>query len=136
MERLRKILKLTGFEFADGLILEHEEFVEGYNRNQLDYILPKRYINIFYRIPDKKSQQILIQLLLLLIWACVGFGIFLLIKKIWIYGALCFLGAYTIKKWTNVIVLKSIKNALIRNKSFFEDLNTFSIIGVYPKNNN
>ena len=45
--------------YAEGEEIE-TEFVEGYNRNQLDYMLPKRYINIFYRIPDKKSQQILI----------------------------------------------------------------------------
>lgn len=134
MERLRKVLKLTGIEFADGLILDHEEFLEGYNRNRFEYILPKRYINIFYRIRGNSSQQLLVQLLLILIWGGVGFGLYLLIKKIWIYGVLCFLGAYLIKKLTNFIVKKSIRKALMGNKSFFEDLNAYAIIGVYPKN--
>ena len=131
MEKLKRILKLTNNEFADGLILDHEEFVEGYNNNQMEHVLPKRYINIFYRIPDNKGAQVLIQVFLLVIWGFVGFGIFLLFKKLWIYGLLCFIGAYVIKKMVNIIVQKSIKNALIRNKSFFEDLNSFSIIGVY-----
>lgn len=50
MENLKKVLKMTGNKNANSLYLSHDEFVQIYKLGKVDYRLPKRYINLFYRL--------------------------------------------------------------------------------------
>ena len=134
MENLKKVLRITGSEYPDSLSISHTDFVSGLLDGKITYRLPNRFINIFYRIPNTAFQQILMQLLLLAMWGGIGFGIFFLIKKEWVYSVSAIVFAFIIKKITNVIMLKSIKSALINNKPFFENLVSFKIIGIYSTN--
>ena len=81
MDNLKRVLKLTGNEYINTLHLEHEEFVQMYKKGEIEYILPKRYINLFYRLYIDKWKQIIVQILLLLFWGGLIFGIYLLFKK-------------------------------------------------------
>lgn len=134
MENLKKVLRITGTEYPDSLSISHSDFVTGLLAGEITYRLPNRFINIFYRIPNTAFQQILIQLFLLAMWGGIGFGIFFLIKKKWAYSVIAIVFAFAIKKIANVIMFKSIKRALINDKSFFENLLSFKIIGIYSIN--
>ena len=131
MENLKKVLRITGSEYPDSLIITHTDFITGFVAGKFTYKFPSRFINIFYRIPNSTFQQILIQLFLLSMWGGIGFGIFFLIKKQWLYSVIAIVLAFVIKKIANIIMLKSIERALIRDKSFFENLLSFKIIGIY-----
>lgn len=131
MENLKKVLRITGSEYPDSLSISHSEFVAGLRAGKITYRLPNRFINIFYRIPNSAFQQILLQLFLLAMWAGIGFGIFFLIKKEWAYSVSAIVFAFAIKKIGNAVMFKLIKSALINNKSFFENLVSFKIIGIY-----
>ncbi len=133
MEHLKKVLKMTGNENADSLQLSHDEFVQMYKLEKVDYRLPKRYINLFYRLYIDKWKQIFVQVLLLLFWGGFIFGIYLLFKKEWIYALLSIIGGWTVKQFTNVFILKSIKKGLLMDKKYYTDLLNNGIIGIYDK---
>ncbi|OQB64481.1 MAG: hypothetical protein BWX96_00621 [Bacteroidetes bacterium ADurb.Bin145] len=133
MENLKKVLRMTGNENINSLKLNHEEFVQMYKLGKVDYRLPKRYINLFYRLYIDKWKQIVVQVLLLLFWGGIIFGIYLLFKKEWIYAVLSIIGGWTIKQLTNVFILNSIKKGLFVDKKYYSDLLNNGIIGIYKK---
>ena len=109
---------------------DHDEFSSLYLENKIDYILPKRFIKIFYKIPYIQTRQLIVQLLLLLLWAIIILGIILLFKKLWIYAALSFIASWVIKQWINVFVLKSIKKGILNDSKIYNYLmdNKFIIL--------
>ncbi len=133
MEHLKKVLRMTGNEYADSLQLSHDEFVQMYKIGKVDYQLPKRYINLFYRLYIDKWKQIFVQVLLMLFWGGLIFGIYLLFKKEWIYGLLSIIGGWAVKQLTNIFILKSIKKGLLMDKKYYTDLLGNGIIGIYDK---
>jgi len=133
MENLKKVLRMTGNENVNSLQLNHDEFVQKYKLGKVDYRLPKRYINLFYRLYIDKWKQIFAQVLLLLFWGGVIFGIYLLFKKEWSYSLISIIGGLTVKQCTNVFLLKSIKKGLLMDKKYYTDLLDNGIIGIYDK---
>ena len=133
MENLKKVLKFTGNENADSLQLSHDEFIRMYKQGKVDYRLPKRYINLFYRLYIDKWRQIIVQVLLLLFGGGIILGIYLLFKREWLFALLSLIGGFTIKQWVNVFVLKSIKKGLLVDKKYYTDLLENGIIGIYDK---
>ena len=101
---------------------EHEEFSTLFYENKIDYILPKRFIKVFYKIPNTQTKQIIVQLLLVVMWAIIILGIILLFKKMWIYSALSFVGSWVIKQWINVFVLKAIKKWILNDSKIYNYL--------------
>lgn len=74
MENLKKVLKFNGTENTDSMSLQHEDFLNQYLEGNVNYRLPKRYINIFYRLPIDKWRQVIVQISLLMMWACPIIG--------------------------------------------------------------
>jgi hypothetical protein len=133
MENLKKVLRITGLEYPESIDISHSDFISGLSNSTITYKLPKRFINIFYRIPKSAFKQILIQVFLLSMWGGIGFSIFFLVKKQWIFAAIAIVLAFVIKKIANILMLIWIKRALIKDKTFFENLLSNKIIGVYLK---
>jgi hypothetical protein len=133
MENLKRALRLAGNEYPESLRLPHAEFKKMFNEGKIDYQLPKRYMPIFYRLYIDKWKQIIVQALLLLFWAGIILGIYLLFQKEWLFAVLSILGGWTVKQWVGVIALKSIKKGLLTDPKYYTDLSEHEIIGIYEK---
>lgn len=131
MEHLKRLLKISDEEYKNSLHLDHSEFVLKFKQGQIDYQLPKRYINLFYNLYIEKWRQIIVQILLSVVWGCYIFGIYLFFQNEFFQSMVYIAGAWTTKQWTNYFALLSIKKGLLEDPKYYYDLLKHGIIRVY-----